>query len=382
MESTGIAVQLPPITTAPSQQPLGIQEIPLRFVVIQTEEDAASCSFICILERIYTFIHAIFESIKSCFSSTASALTPSSFTSPASIGFTAPIPSQAPSQPPILIPAEEIEKRQRTWQQKLQISYGPAPLIDRHINLAGDDPVSGVCSPVGLSCVPYIGRYQADYPMAMNNLVIRLPKDQLRSFPQEIQNKLAHYPESHLDLFFIIYSAANLKTTDPRTADGQALHVRNLIYHTVAFPNLRPAESKIAYLAMGIFNPQGLREIEQAQYGIKFGDFSSRCIYFHPAPGGNGMCISPNEARFLTTEEPISTFYSATALPDNRAAAVYGVVLNEDDTVNNEVNKLYTAMTTSTNLEQFLQMLRSEKLNEQVLKPIEEILSFQLPLSS
>lgn len=353
-------------------------QIPLSDSDVHMQESTSCGHLMNLLERIVALICDIFESIKSCFVNSAAPLIPTTVPPIPLIEFTTFASIEPVSQKTI----HDIEIESATWQRKLETqSEEKTPLLCHQINLLGEGPTTGFCPPVGMACMPYIGKYGAAYPMAMNILAIRLPKSQLHAFPEKIRNQLTSYPEPRLDLFFIIYNAAGLKQRDQAASSGQPAHLRNIIYHPIVFRDFPANESRIASVAMGIFNPRGLQEIPQAEAGIQFEGYSPKCVYFHPSgrDSGGQVCISPNDARFAMTEDPISTFYSAAALPENRATAVFGVILNESSRESPEVQKVFSALKNNTHLQGFLNSLNEQKLDAAILNPIEEILSFRSP---
>lgn len=242
--------------------------------------------------------------------------------------FSPTIPSNAP--PTICLAQRSInpagtERERRIWEAKMDTPFKNSntsfiPFID--LNKGIDDP--GMCSATDMPRIPQIGHYQRDYAILPTLAAIKLPIRQLEAFPDAIKREFVNYDANHLDLYVMIWQDGG-RSIEAQNQIGK----RNLIFHPVAFPEAQKGETHCRNLQMGIFEAEGI----QAAHGnpaIAFNRFGSQNVHIHPyARHIQAMCISPDNARFyLPPEQALSSFYSACKLPNQRAVAFFGIILD------------------------------------------------------
>ena len=234
---------------------------------------------------------------------------------------------------------EEIERRRAVqerelavWQRQMAINLKQPGSHSNFVDLRGQINEPGHCQALQLKCLPQIGHYKENYPLMNPYLSVKLPARQLHRFPEAIRSALSNYDADHLDIYFMIWQDF------PRVLEGAHQRgKRNLIYHPIAYPNAHEGETHNHNLSMGIFDTEGIERASGTQWQVMpFNQFGEQNVHIHPGrqewARGPVMCISPDDARFyLPDNRAWSTFNSACKLPNGRAAAVFGVILNSND---------------------------------------------------
>ncbi len=233
-----------------------------------------------------------------------------------------------------------------------------------NVNLAAlDTSRLHMCPGLGLLCAPFIGFYNvAGYEQAYPIAQIRLPYQQLKAFPAPIQTKLQDIAEEKREVYFVVVNAKHLK---------EKTHL-NLCMHPVAFPNIGWQNANFMS-QMGIFDPVNLCQPSPHISNLPFGAFQRLSINPHRA--GNAMAMSPNNAKFyLDKTAEFSSFYAAATMPGGRGAAVYALLLHEND---EEADLGFSNLFEQTKLQSFVDNAGGLHLPETEKKKIQDLLTFQ-----
>jgi hypothetical protein len=276
---------------------------------------------------------------------------------------------------------EEIERRRITqerelavWQRQMGINLRPTnvggvPFVD----LSGKIVRPGICPAVHMERIPQIGHYSENYPILNPLLAAKLPARQLQRFPEAIKNELANIDPDNLDLYFVVWRDI------PRMFEsGGQSGKRNLIYHPVAFPNAQRGETHYRDMSMGIFETEGIEQAHGEQHlALPFNRFGLQNVHIHPQDAqGEVMCISPDHSRFhLPADRRWSTFHSACKFSDNRAAAVFGIILNSEER-SQEFDMLCQRGHNPITLQEYKTGIQTSRLDPSLKRKIAHMLEF------
>ncbi|GAB4193951.1 MAG: hypothetical protein Tsb0015_16920 [Simkaniaceae bacterium] len=220
-----------------------------------------------------------------------------------------------------------------------------------------------LCPGLHLHQAPVIGCYNVNgYMLAISSLKIRLPHNQLRVFPQAIQDHLRNVPEGNREVFFMVF--------DDRFLCHMGEYSRNLCLHAEAFPDLQEGQAGDFISSMGMFETSGIYPDQRGSIAIN--SFSQQRIYPHPSINGD-MAMSPNNARFAVDPNvPCSSFFCGATLPNNRAAAFFALIVHEGE-------DLIEAIDQQNSLRNFLQFLERAdcRISQREKDTIGELFRFQ-----
>ncbi len=283
-----------------------------------------------------------------------------------------------------ILSPEEIERRRVVEEEELavwQTQMGRSLRVGANngdvsfVDLSGRIARPGFCSALQMERIPQIGHYTENYPVLSRLIAVKLPARQLQRFSDAIKNELANVAPDNLDLYFVVWQDI------PRMfEDAGQPGKRNLIYHPIAFPNAQRGETHCQDMPMGIFETEGIEEARgDPSQALPFNRFGLQNVHIHPAdmPFGQAMAISPDHARFhLPAERRWSTFHSACKFPNNRAAAVFGVIIDSDNRTQ-ELNVLLRPLgQNQITLQEYKTGIQNSQLDPSLKRKIAHVLDF------
>ena len=231
---------------------------------------------------------------------------------------------QTTASPAEIARCQETQNREYAiWQRQMNVNLRPNRGTTDFVDLSGQLTELGNCAALNLKQIPQIGHYASEYPILNPKCAVKFPVRQLQQFPEAIRKELSSYDADHLDLYFIIWKDL---PRDLTLVNRNDLDKRNLIYHPIAFPNAQQGEIHNHDLPMGIFDAEG---IEMRHSDMGYNRLAQQNVHIHPQD--QAMAISPDSAKFyLPANRPWSSFFSACKLPNDRAAAFFGIILNSN----------------------------------------------------
>lgn len=204
-----------------------------------------------------------------------------------------------------------------------------------------------------LLTIPQVGVYQYEetegLEMASMNVAIRLPREKLSAFPQEICQKLQSCRE--VELFVTITNDSTLEKTPER----------QLFFHPYVYENERSNTNKEKSLSVGLFQPNCVKPASPTEKDgwrrLPFDKFDNRKVQIHPA-GGRSTAFSPRNAFFYTEYQlNVSSFFGAGIEGKNeRGVAFYTILVHSADD-----SELGTQLELACNQEKFNQFLEIVK---------------------
>ncbi|MCK4934748.1 MAG: hypothetical protein KAR79_04090 [Simkaniaceae bacterium] len=323
---------------------------------LQGATEQNSCySFVCdVLERIRSILARFFSSIIEYFTGSGEAVIPPQVAP----GISSAVLDRRAAAIQAELRATNTEDRAfwETRMQGLKNNYIVNLSRTRTEDILYSDALQ-------LPQIPAIGHYPDGYDFWETALVVKLPRAQLQAFPEAIQHKFRALDDNALDLFLIV-------GTDHRFPNRLD---RNIVMHSIAYPDLQHGESRHFNAEMGIFDPIGVEASRQSPIAIN--GFNTHDIFPHPAGGGN-MALSPNNARFTVPEgSPISSFATASTLPNGRAVATQVILLHDLENlaavlISDEVRNQYRSLTEN------LEAIENSGLAPDVFARIQRMLTF------
>ncbi len=245
-----------------------------------------------------------------------------------------------------------MEQAERFWNEQCK-NISAIGLANEYISLDHHRPgPAGTCEGLAMPLMPTIGHYDPmGYRFAYQLLTVRLPASQISCFPQEIQDRFKGINPEQIDLFFTVFDGSHLPTNS-----------RNIINHHFARPGIQRGASARDYLSMGIFANKGVNREMPTVGALSSNSFGVMDTFIHPAASGD-MALSPNNAKFNVDPEQdmMSSLYHACTLPEGRGVAFMGLIINQENAVENMTGVLERSGNIPTFVENVMPILDVEE---------------------
>lgn len=254
------------------------------------------------------------------------------------------------------------QEREEAWYGKLDTTIN-----SRWFDFSQEQPkILQPGEPPGLKAdrLPQIFDYEGTFKhFDPIKIALKLPRSRLDFFPREIRNQLEHF--SQLDLYFLVYNPLIIGNNK-----------RNLVFHTLAFPDADIGFDKCVELEMGIFKPSGII-VGTSEDDLQPNQWNSYPVYVHPkqvrkedGTVESRQAISPNTASFyLDSLQDVSSFFSACILSEERAVATLSLFIN---TAEPEIHHLFDQIRDNT-LRNFLEQVDQNLENQTVKEQIKQV---------